>query len=163
MRILLSALAFLLATSALAVDTDLKQGPGATPQGAWGAIPPAPPTEKRILELKVANALVGTLTTADLKKLKPLPEKGPAGKATIYSLKDVVSTMVAPNAKVVAVHLGTGEVIPVDAKAWTDTTRTPVIWQNRRGLFKLGWIDAKGEWMPATMELRDVRTLDIVK
>jgi hypothetical protein len=163
MRILFSSFAFLLSFAALAADTDLKQGPGATPQGKWGAIPPAPPTEKRELELRVKDAVVAKVTTDQLKKMKALPEKGPGGKATIYSLKDIVATLVGPNAKVVAVHLGTGDTVQVDDKAWTDATRTPVLWQNRRGFFKLGWVDAKGEWMPATMELRDVRALDVVK
>ena len=155
-----------LSVAALAGD-DLKQGPGATPQGAWGTLPPAPPVEKRELEVRVKNGdhfdTVAKITTADLQKLKALPGKGPGGKATIYSLKDVVGHAVAAKARVVTVHLGDGQSVAVDDKAWADASRTPVLWQNRRGFFKLGWIDKTGHWMPATMELRDVRSIDVVK
>jgi hypothetical protein len=111
----------------------------------------------------VAGAVVAKLNTAALAKLKALPSKGTGGKARIYALKEALGTLVAPGARVVAVHLGDGSTVSVDAKAWTDATRSPVVWQNRRGLFKLGWLDDKGQAMPTNMELRDVRALDVIK
>lgn len=74
-----------------------------------------------------------------------------------WSLRDVAHTLVGPNAKVVAV-LGDKRAA-IDAAAWGDPKRVPVLHTTRRGALKFRYTDAAGVW--ADSEVSDVSGLEI--
>ena len=49
---------------------------------------------------------------------------------------------------------------PIDAAAWADPTKTPIIHRTRRGGLKFRWADSKGKWGEASV--KDVTGLEIV-
>jgi hypothetical protein len=123
---------------------------------------PQPPQEQRALEVRVAGVVKAKLTAGDIEKMTPLPQsQGVGGKARVYSLRDAVAAIAGPNAQLVAVELTGGKRVVVADKDWLDPERTPILWQNRRGLFKAGWIDKTGKPLPDAPEWRDVAALEI--
>ncbi len=120
--------------------------------------------EERALEVRVGADVVARVTSADLAKVTPLPTaRKTGGKTHLWPLKDALAAVAGPKARLVAVTLPGGQRLAVDEKAWADPERIPVVWQNRRGLFKLGWVDKLGQRIPDSQELRDVRALEIVR
>lgn len=122
---------------------------------------PVPPVETRELVIVVTGKKPLTLARDVLEKMAPLPSQATGGKAKQYPLRDVIATLVDPKARVQAVGLGGGQRVVVDEKMWTNPSLTPVLWLNRRGLFKLGWVDARGKAAAGAPELRDVLTLEV--
>lgn len=135
-----------------------------TPSHTAGVVPrPPPPVESRSLSIVVGGAVKATLTTADLARVTPLPSPlSTGGKQTLWPLKDVLALFLKKDARVVAVILDAGQRVPLDENLWSDPSKVPALWQNRRGLFKLGWTDGKGIQIPKSTELRDVRALEVV-
>ena len=135
-----------------------------TPSHTAGITPKAaPPIEARSLSIVMGGALKATLTTADLARVTSLPSPmSTSGKQTLWPLKDALSLFVHKDARVAIAVLEGGERVAIDEAMWRDPARLPVLWQNRRGLFKLGWSDAKGVLLKGTPELRDVRLLEVV-
>ena len=133
---------------------------------ATSAVPPqpaAPAVEQRVLEVRVAGAPFAKRTSADLAKLKPLPSApGNGAKTTLYPLHDALAAWVGPGARLASVVMAGGMRLAIEEKAWSDPTRAMVLWQNRRGLFKVGFVDVKGQLVPG-QEIRDVVVLDVVK
>lgn len=99
-----------------------------------------------------------TWRAADLAKV-PM-SKGTANDGEdreTWSLRDIAHTLVGPNAKVVAV-VGDKRA-PVDAAAWSDPKRVPVLHTTRRGALKFRYTDAGGVW--GDSEVSDVTGLEI--
>ena len=76
----------------------------------------------------------------------------------MWSLRELAHTLVGPTARVVAV-IGPRETRRVDAAAWADATRTPILHTTRRGTLKFRWADKDGKW--ADVEVVDVSRLEI--
>ena len=74
-----------------------------------------------------------------------------------WSLRDMAHTLVGPNARVTAV-IGDSKAA-IDAAAWSDAQRIPVLHTTRRGAMKFRYTDAKGDWGEA--EVSDVTGLEI--
>ena len=66
---------------------------------------------------------------------------------------------VGPNARVVAV-IG-DQRKEIDAAAWADADRTPIVHRTRRGWLKFRWADKSGAWGEA--DVKDVSGLEIVR
>jgi hypothetical protein len=94
-------------------------------------------------------------------------ERAPRGSGTnnegaardTWSLRELVHRNVGPTARVVAVAGASRKVI--DADAWSDTARTPILHTTRRGTLKFRWADATGAW--GETEVKDVTQLEIVR
>lgn len=76
-----------------------------------------------------------------------------------WSLRDLVHTIVGPGARVVAVVGDKRK--EIDAAAWNDGDRTPIMHRTRRGWLKFRWADKNGTWGEA--EVKDVSALEIVR
>jgi hypothetical protein len=76
-----------------------------------------------------------------------------------WSLRELVHTAVGPSARVVAV-IGDKRK-EIDAAAWADADRTPIVHRTRRGWLKFRWADKTGAWSEA--EVKDVSGLEIAR
>jgi hypothetical protein len=74
-----------------------------------------------------------------------------------WSLRELAHSAVGPNARVVAVVGETKKTI--DAAAWADPARTPIVHRTRRGALKFRWADKDGKW--GEVEVKDVSALEI--
>ncbi len=76
-----------------------------------------------------------------------------------WSLRELVHKLVGPTARVVAV---VGDVRKaIDAAAWDDATRTPIVHVTKRGALKFRWADQAGAW--GETEVKDVSKLEIAR
>ena len=75
-----------------------------------------------------------------------------------WSLRELAHVLVGPKARVVSV-VGPEETKSIDAAAWADASRTPIVHTTRRGTLKFRWADKDGKWSDA--EVEDVTRLDI--
>jgi len=76
-----------------------------------------------------------------------------------WSLRELAHTLVGPNARVVAV-IGDKRK-DIDAAAWADASKTPIVHRTRRGWLKFRWADKDGNWSEA--DVKDVSGLEIVR
>ncbi len=115
-----------------------------------------PAVLERALEVKQGAVVVAKWTAKDVAAWKAMPDvQVQGGKAKQYALADVLPA----GAELIAVVVSTGQRVVIDDK-WTRAGHA-VLWQNRRGLFKLGWVDAKGVAVANAPELRDVVVLEL--
>lgn len=87
--------------------------------------------------------------------------KGTDGEARdVWSLRELAHQLVGPTARVVTV---TGEdgTKGIDAAAWEDEAKTPLLHTTRRGTLKFRWADASGKWGEAGV--KDVTKIEIVQ
>ena len=74
-----------------------------------------------------------------------------------WSLRELVHGTVGATARVTTVIGETRE--SIDAAAWADPTRTPIVHRTRRGGLKFRWADATGKW--GETGVKDVTGLEI--
>jgi hypothetical protein len=74
-----------------------------------------------------------------------------------WSLRELVHGTVGATARVTTVIGETRQVI--DAAAWADPTKTPIVHRTRRGGLKFRWADATGAW--GETGVKDVTGLEI--
>jgi hypothetical protein len=77
-----------------------------------------------------------------------------------WSLRELAHTLVGPDARVTSV-IGADGPVAIDAAAWGDATRTPILHSTRRGTLKFRWTDAAGKW--GDTATKDVSGLEIVR
>jgi hypothetical protein len=85
--------------------------------------------------------------------------KGTDGEARdVWSLRELVHQLVGAKARVVSV---TGEdgTQAIDAAAWSDEAKTPLLHTTRRGTLKFRWADANGKWGEAGV--KDVTKIEV--
>jgi len=102
------------------------------------------------------------LALETLAEIETLAVMGDSGKAPrdAWSLRTLAAHIAGKTARVTAIRGEGDREIILDAEAWRDPSRTPVIRLNRRGKFKFHWADA--DHRPAEGEqLRNVSTLVI--
>jgi len=97
----------------------------------------------------------------ELAKVPHHPGANRQGDARdVWSLRDVVHTLVGPTARVVAVT-GVDGTTAIPDDAWADDARTPILHTTRRGTLKFRWASADGTWQEAAV--KDVTKLAIVR
>ena len=97
---------------------------------------------------------------ADFAKVANLHGQNNDGDARdVWSLRDLVHTLVGPTARLVAVH-GEGDK-QIFADAWNDPTHVPILHNTRKGKLKFRWTDQQGTWQD-TQVVKDVAKLDVV-
>jgi hypothetical protein len=88
-------------------------------------------------------------------------DKASDGEAReVWSLRELVRTLVGPTARVTAVA-GDGGTKSLDRAAWDDASHTPLLHTTRRGTLKFRWADARGTW--GEPEVKDVVRIEIVR
>jgi hypothetical protein len=75
-----------------------------------------------------------------------------------WSLRELAHRIVGPNARVVAIVGSTRK--SIDAPAWDDGSRIPILHTTKRGALKFRWTDRDGKW--GETEVKDVTQLEIV-
>ena len=77
-----------------------------------------------------------------------------------WSLREVAHKLVGPKARITAAVDGDGSRDKIDAKDWADAQKTPVLRINRRGMYKIEWVDTAGN-MTNDDDVRDVRSVEV--
>jgi len=94
-------------------------------------------------------------------KVPHTPGKATSGESRdVWSLRELAHTLVGPTARVVSVSNATATKA-IDAAAWADASRIPIVHTTRRGSLKFRWSDAAGTW--GESELNDVTKLELVR
>jgi hypothetical protein len=111
--------------------------------------------------LKLVVSVQGQATTWDQAAFDKVAKytKGTDGEARdVWSLRELVHGLVGPEARVATV---TGEdgTKAIDAAAWQDEAKTPLLHTTRRGTLKFRWADASGTW--GESEVKDVAKIEI--
>jgi hypothetical protein len=76
-----------------------------------------------------------------------------------WSLRELVHSAVGPSARVIAIVGDTRA--ELDAAAWADAARVPILHTTRRGTLKFRWADPSGKWGDTVV--KDVTRLEIAK
>ncbi|HEY8072511.1 MAG TPA: hypothetical protein VIF62_00330 [Labilithrix sp.] len=120
------------------------------------------PADKPALELEVKIGGATKTWAKDAFDRVPKLTKGNVGNdgedRDTWSLRDLAHALVGPNARVVSVT-GPEETKTIDAAAWSDASRTPIVHTTRRGTLKFRWADKDGKWGGA--DVKDVSRLEI--
>jgi len=123
---------------------------------------PAPPQEVRELRIVVVGRAPVVMTPAALLAHPALSSSAAGGKARQVPLRPLLDKLVGPGARVAVVTDATGGRAVVPLAAWAAPGVVPVLWRNRRGLFKVGFVDAQGRRLSDSAEYRDVVELAVV-
>jgi hypothetical protein len=78
----------------------------------------------------------------------------------VWSLRDVAHQLVGPHARVTAAVDGDGSREKIDPRDWADAKKTPVLRINRRGMYKIQWVDKSGN-VTGDDDVRDVRSVEV--
>jgi hypothetical protein len=111
------------------------------------------------IHVRIAGRAEESWSAETLARVRELPPEAGAGSGRdAWSLRDLVSSLVGPNARVTAVE-GEGGKRAIEKAAWEDTTRIPILRANRDGGVKFRWIERDGTLGEA--EVRNVRGIDV--
>jgi hypothetical protein len=78
----------------------------------------------------------------------------------VWSLREVAHQLVGPHARITGALDGDGTHARIDPRDWADAKKTPVLRINRRGMYKIQWVDKNGD-VTGDDDVRDVRTLEV--
>lgn len=121
---------------------------------------PATAAPKLVLDVTVDGAPVKWQADA-FGKVPRIPAKNTSGESRdAWSLRELATTLAGPGARVVSITGAEGQK-PIDAAAWADPARIPIVHTTRRGSLKFRWTDAAGAW--GESDLKDVTRLEIVR
>ena len=115
-------------------------------------------------KLNLAVTIAGTAAAwtgelfARVPKLAGVASDGEARDT--WSLRELVQRNVGPGARVVAVTGADGK-RSIEAAAWEDAARTPILHTTRRGTLKFRWADQDGRWGETIV--KDVTALEIAR
>jgi hypothetical protein len=77
-----------------------------------------------------------------------------------WSLREITHQLVGPKARVVGAVDGDGTKAKINPKDWADAKKTPVLRINRRGMYKIEWVDKDGN-MTNDDDVRDVKSIEV--
>ena len=139
------------------------------------APPPAPPAvgstkhEDRhdkaiaapVLKLDVTiDGAPATWDKSSFDKVAHFVGKNNDGEARdVWSLRELAHQLAGANARVASV-VGAEATMSIDAAAWADPARTPILHTTRRGNLKFRWTDKDGAWLETAV--KDVTKLELV-
>jgi hypothetical protein len=78
----------------------------------------------------------------------------------VWSLREVAHQLVGPRARITGALDGDGTHAKIDPKDWADAKKTPVLRINRRGMYKIQWVDKDGH-VTGDDDVRDVRSIEV--
>lgn len=116
--------------------------------------------------LRLAVTIAGAQTTWDHDAFEKVARFAGNTKASdgedrdVWSLRDLARTLAGPTARVTSVA-GDDGARSIDAAAWRDPRRTPLLHTTRRGTLKFRWADATGAW--GETEVKDVTRIEIAR
>jgi len=120
---------------------------------------PAVAAARASLAITIAGGVATTWADDVLARAPKLGGTASDGEARdTWSLRELVRRNVGPSARVTAV-LGADGKQPIEAGAWSDAARTPILHTTRRGTLKFRWADKDGRWGETVV--RDVTGLEI--
>jgi hypothetical protein len=122
---------------------------------------PPPPVESRELRVVVAGRPAIVVTPTTLATQTPVSSTQAGGKAKQFAVRALLEKIVGPGARLVAVVDHEGNRAVVDAALLASPDVVAVVWTNRRGLFKVGFVDTKGRRLDESIEFRDVVELQV--
>jgi hypothetical protein len=96
-------------------------------------------------------------TFSSVKRTFALNKSGESRDA--WSLRAIAKELVGPTARVAKV-IGPSGAKVIDANAWADLTRSPIVHVTRRGSLKFRWAASDGTW--GETEVNDVSALEIL-
>ena len=113
------------------------------------------------LKVVIAGAVAQSWTAQSFDAIPHFTVHADNSAKDAWSLRDIVVKLVGPRARVSAAVDGEGTRAKIDAKQWADATKTPVLRVNRRGMYKIEWVDKDGN-MTNDDDIRDVRTVEVI-
>ena len=105
----------------------------------------------------------GAPTTWSPAAFAPLPRftiHADSNDKDAWSLRDLSHSLVGPRTRVTAAVDGDGERTQIEPRDWTDSSKTPVLRINRRGKYKIEWVDSDGNMLNHG-DVRDVRSIEV--
>jgi hypothetical protein len=132
--------------------------------------PPPPPAKhqdrhdppvaasKLVLTITIAGATTTWHDDAFVKVPKLVGTATDGEARDTWSLRELVHTNVGSGARVIAVTSADG-VKQIDAAAWDDATKIPILHTTKRGTLKFRWADPSGTWGETV--LKDVTGLEV--
>jgi hypothetical protein len=117
-------------------------------------------TNAEPLKVLVTGTGPTTWTPAALAALPRFTIHADGSDKDAWPLRDVVHVLVGPRARVTAAIDGDGTSAKIDKKAWADTKKTPVLRINRRGMYKIEWVDRDGD-LTNDDGVRNVRSVEV--
>jgi len=101
-----------------------------------------------------------TWTPAALAALPRFTIHADGADKDAWSLRDLAHALVGPRARVTAAVDGDGTSAKIDKKDWADPKKVPVLRINRRGMYKIEWVDKDGS-LTNDDDVRDVRSVEV--
>lgn len=152
----------------------LTPAPAPSPAPAGGGREPKDPGERAAmsgaeidLEVRREGAPPLRWTRADLARVPALQVEGDGGdgQRDAWDLRQVVKTLVGPEARPVSVIAEGNLRIAITPAHWDDPKRVPILRINRRAMVRFQWVDAATlePFDEPETEARDVRLLELAK
>jgi hypothetical protein len=140
------------ASSTVGTGTGGGNGDGGGAQSSSDATP---------LKVVVTGGAPTTWTPAALSAVQRFTIHADGADKDAWSLRDVVHQLVGPRARATSAVDGDGTRAKISPKDWADVKKTPVLRINRRGMYKIEWVDKDGN-MTNDDDVRDVKTVEVV-
>jgi hypothetical protein len=129
-------------------------GGGGTGGGADAQATAAP------LRVVIAGRPPTSWTAADFAAVPRFTVHADNAARDAWSLRDIAHKLVGPKARVTLAVDGDGTRDRIAPQDWGDTRKTPVLRINRRGMYKIEWVDKDGNMLEDD-DVRDVRSLEL--
>jgi hypothetical protein len=130
-------------------------GGGAGQGGGAGAAGNAKP-----LAVVIAGRPPGLWTPDALGAVTRFTIHADGADKDVWSLREVARQLVGPYARITGAVDGDGTHAKITRKDWADAKKTPVLRINRRGMYKIQWVDRNGD-VTNDDDVRDVRTIEV--
>jgi len=130
-------------------------GGGAGQGGGAGAAGNATP-----IKVVVAGGAPATWAPDALAAVTRFTIHADGADKDVWSLREVAHQLVGPHARITGAVDGDGTHAKITSKDWADAKKTPVLRINRRGMYKIQWVDKNGD-VTSDDDVRDVRTIEV--
>lgn len=112
------------------------------------------------LRVVVAGRPPTSWTAADFAAVPRLTIHADNSAKDAWSLRDIAHKLVGPKARVTIAVDGDGTRERIAPRDWADASKTPVLRINRRGMYKIEWVDKDGNMLQDD-DVRDVRSVEL--
>lgn len=112
------------------------------------------------LRVVVAGRPPTSWTSADFAAVPRFTIHADNSAKDAWSLRDIAHKLVGPKARVTIAVDGDGTRDRIAPRDWADASKTPVLRINRRGMYKIEWVDKDGNMLEDD-DVRDVRSVEL--